>query len=337
MQTRTIIRSTGRYTPNNVITNHDLSKWMETSDEWIQQRTGIQERRWVDQKDGCGPSDLGLEASKIALDRAGWKATDIDLIIFATLSSDLMFPGSGCLLQEKLGLDTTPALDIRQQCTGFIYGMATADAYMKAGLAKKILFVGAEVHSAGMDLTTRGRDVAVLFGDGAGALCLEAVETNENIGFMGASLHSQGKYAMQLYTEVPSFRCWPSVKKEWLDDGRQYPKMEGSAVFKHATRRMPEAAAEVLQKSGIKIEEIDLLIPHQANLRINQMVQKGLGLPDEKVFNNIMRYGNTTAASIPLALDEAYELGKVPKKATLMFVAFGAGFTWGGIAYKSPN
>lgn len=336
MSTRTVIRGTGRYVPKNVITNQDLTKWMETSDEWIRQRTGIEQRHWVDQKDGTGPSDLALEAAKIALDRAGWNATDLDLILFATLSSDLMFPGSGCLLQAKLGLETTPALDIRQQCTGFIYGMATADAYMKAGLAKKILFVGAEVHSAGMDISTRGRDVAVLFGDGAGAVCLEAVETQENVGLMGASLHCQGKYADQLYTEVPSFRCWPSVKKEWLDEGRQYPKMEGSAVFKHATRRMPETAAEVLEKAGLKVSDIDLLIPHQANLRINQMVQRGLGLPDEKVFNNIMRYGNTTAASIPLALDEAYELGKVPPKANLLFVAFGAGFTWGGIAYRTP-
>ncbi|HEY8278096.1 MAG TPA: beta-ketoacyl-ACP synthase III [Bdellovibrionota bacterium] len=336
MAIRTIIRSTGRFTPKNVITNKDMTQWMDTTDEWIQQRTGIETRRWVDKKDGVGPSDLALEASKIALDRAGWKATDLDLIIFATLSPDMLFPGSGCLLQEKLGLETTPALDIRQQCTGFIYGLATADAYMKAGMMKKILFVGAEVHSAGLDITTRGRDVAVLFGDGAAAVCLEGVETNENVGILSHSLHSQGKYATQLFTEGQSFRLWPSIKKEMLDEARQYPKMEGSAVFKHATRRMPEAAAEVLEKAGLKVSDIDLLIPHQANLRINQMVQKGLGLPDEKVFNNIMRYGNTTAASIPLALDEAYELGKVPKKATLLFVAFGAGFTWGGIAYRSP-
>ncbi len=337
MQTRTIIRSTGRFTPKNVITNNDLTKWMETSDEWIRQRTGIEERRWVDQKDGTGPADLAAEASKIALERAGWKPQDIDLIIFATLTPDLMFPGSGVLLQEKLGLETTPTLDIRQQCTGFIYGLATADAMIKSGYMKKILFVGAEVHSAGLDISTRGRDVAVLFGDGAAAVCLEGMETNEDVGILAASLHSQGKYAEQLFTELPSFRRWPSIKPELLAEARQYPKMEGPTVFKHATRRMPEAAKEVLEKAKLRIEDIDIMIPHQANLRINQMVQRMMGLPDEKVFNNIMRYGNTTAASIPLALDEAIELGKVPKKATMLFVAFGAGFTWGGIAYRSPT
>jgi 3-oxoacyl-[acyl-carrier-protein] synthase-3 len=334
---RTVIRSTGRFTPENIVTNEDLTKLMETSDEWIRQRTGIEQRRWVDKKDGIGPSHLAFEASKIALERAGWKATDLDLIIFATLSPDYLFPGSGCLLQDMLGLEITPALDIRQQCTGFIYGLTTADAYLKAGLAKKVLFVGAEVHSAGLDISTRGRDVAVLFGDGAGAVCLEGVETKENIGILASAIHSQGKYAGQLLVEGQSFRRWPSLRKEMLDEGLQYPRMEGSAVFKQATRRMPEAAAEVLAKAGLEVEDIDLLIPHQANLRINQMVQKGLGLPDEKVFNNIMRYGNTTAASIPLALDEAYELGKVPPRATLLFVAFGAGFTWGGIAYRSPT
>lgn len=334
MQTRTIIRSTGRFTPSRVVTNQDLTQWMETSDEWIRQRTGIEQRRWVEPKDGVGPSDLAYEASKVALDRAGWKAQDVDLILFATLSPDLMFPGSGVLLQEKLGLETTPTLDIRQQCTGFIYGFATADALIRAGYARKILFVGAEVHSAGLDISTRGRDVAVLFGDGAGAVCLEGIETKENVGLLAASLHSQGKYANQLFTELPSFRNWPSLTKEGLEEGRQYPKMEGSTVFKHATRRMPEAAHEVLEKAQLKIDDVDLMIPHQANLRINQMVQKQLGLPDEKVFNNIMRYGNTTAASIPIALDEAFELGKVPAKPTLLFVAFGAGFTWGGLAYK---
>jgi 3-oxoacyl-[acyl-carrier-protein] synthase-3 len=307
---------------------------METSHEWIVERTGIEERRWV--SPGETGSDLAAKASREAIERASIQPKDIDLIVYATLSPDFNFPGTAVFVQRQLGLREIPCLDIRQQCTGFIYGLATADAYMKAGMMKKILFVGAEVHSAGLDITTRGRDVAVLFGDGAAAVCLEGVETNEDVGILSHSLHSQGKYATQLFTEGQSFRLWPSIKKEMLDEARQYPKMEGSAVFKHATRRMPEAAAEVLEKAGLKVSDIDLLIPHQANLRINQMVQKGLGLPDEKVFNNIMRYGNTTAASIPLALDEAYELGKVPKKATLLFVAFGAGFTWGGIAYRSP-
>lgn len=335
MAIRTVIRSTGRYVPPRRITNKDLEQWMDTSDEWIRQRTGIEARHWVEGE--VGSSDLAYEAAKTAVKRAGWEAKDIDLIIFATLSPDIFFPGSGCLLQEKLGLETTPTLDIRQQCTGFIYGLATADAMIKTGYAKKILFVGAEVHSAGLDISTNGRDVAVLFGDGAGAVCLEGIETKENVGILGVSLHTQGKYANQLFVEAPVFRQQPSLTKEMLEQGRQYPKMEGPTVFKHATRRMPEAAAEALVNAGVKIEEVDLMIPHQANLRINQMVQKQLGLADEKVFNNIQRYGNTTAASIPLALDEATELGKVPVKATMLFVAFGAGFTWGGLVYRSPN
>lgn len=336
MGIRTVIRSTGRYVPPLVVTNDDLTQWMDTSDEWIRQRTGIEERRWVDRSGGVGASDLALEAAKVALARAKWKPEDLDLILFATLSPDLMFPGSGCLLQEKLGLETTPALDIRQQCTGFIYGLSTADAYIRSGLAKRILLVGAEVHSSGLDISTNGRDVAVLFGDGAGAVCLEAYETNENVGLLSFSLHSQGKYASQLMTEAPSFRCVPSINSAMMAQGRHYPTMEGPAVFKHATRRMPEAAQEVLEKAKVNPSEVDLMVPHQANLRINQFVQKTLGLPDEKVFNNIQRYGNTTAASIPLALDEAIEFGKVPAKATLLFVAFGAGFTWGGAVYRSP-
>ena len=337
MALRTVIRSTGRYVPPLVVTNKDLEQWMDTSDEWIRQRTGIEERHWVERGGSVGSSDLALEATKVALKRAGWDAKDVDLIIFATLSPDVFFPGSGCLLQEKLGLETTPTLDIRQQCTGFIYGLTTADAMIKSGYAKKILFVGAEVHSSGLDITTKGRDVAVLFGDGAGAVCLEGIETKENVGILGASLHSQGKYANQLLVECPSYRLQPPITPEMLAEGRQYPKMEGSTVFKHATRRMPEAAMEALEKSGVKLSDIDMMIPHQANLRINQMVQKQLGLPDEKVYNNIQRYGNTTAASIPLAYDEALELGKVPKKATMLFVAFGAGFTWGGLVYRSPS
>ena len=337
MSIRTVIRSTGRFVPPLVVTNNDLKQWMDTSDEWIRQRTGIEERHWVDRNGNVGASDLGFEATKIALDRAGWKATDLDLIIFATLSPDYYFPGSGCLLQHKLGLETTPAIDIRQQCTGFIYGMAMADAMIRSGQAKRILFVGAEVHSAGLDISTNGRDVAVLFGDGAGAVCLEGMEGSEDVGILGSTLHCQGKFSEQLMVEAPSFRLQPSINEKLLNEGRHFPKMEGPTVFKHATKRMPEAAEEALAKSRLSISDVDLMIPHQANLRINQMVQKQLGLPDSKVFNNIQRYGNTTAASIPLALDEAKELGHVPKKATLLFVAFGAGFTWGGLVYRSPD
>lgn len=336
MALRAIIKGTGRFVPEQVVTNHDLTQWMDTSDEWIQQRTGIEQRHWIDRKGNMGSADLAFAAAKKALAKAQWKPEDIDLIIFATLSPDYMFPGSGCILQQLLGLETTPTLDIRQQCTGFVYGLATADAWIRSGLAKRILFVGAEVHSSGLDISTNGRDVAVLFGDGAGALCIEALETEENVGILGISLHSQGKYAKELYTEAPSFRLVPSITPEMLAEGRHYPKMEGSTVFKHATRRMPEAALEALAKAKVDLSEVDLMIPHQANLRINQFVQKTLGLPDAKVFNNIQRYGNTTAASIPLALDEAIELNLVPARATLLFVAFGAGFTWGSIVYRSP-
>lgn len=337
MAIRTLIRSTGRYLPPEIITNEDLTQWMDTSDDWIQQRTGIKQRHWVSKKGDVGSSDLGFEASKIALQRAQWKPEDIDLIIFATLSPDYVFPGSGCLLQRKLGLSTTPALDIRQQCSGFIFGLQAADAYLRSGIAKKILFVGAEVHSAGLDISTRGRDVSVLFGDGAAAVCLEAEEVgNESVGIISSKVHSEGKHAEELFIEYPSFRKKPSISDSILAEGLQYPRMQGQTVFKNATRRMPEVAKEVLDAAGMTINDIDLVIPHQANLRINQFVQKALGIPDKKIFNNIERYGNTTAASIPLAYDEAKELGLVPKKATLLFLSFGAGFTWGGLVYKSP-
>lgn len=338
MAIRSIIKSTGRYVPPEIITNQDLTQWMETSDEWIQQRTGIKQRHWVSKDGDVGSSDLGYEAAKIALERAGWRPEDIDLIIFATLSPDYYFPGSGVLLQRRLGLSTTPALDIRQQCSGFVYGLNTADAYLRAGLAKKILFVGAEVHSAGLDISTRGRDVAVLFGDGAAAVCLEAEEhDSEDVGILAATMHCQGEHAEELLIEYPSFRKKPSMSSEILAEGLQYPKMQGQTVFKNATRRMPEAAKKVMEMTGLTVDDIDLVIPHQANLRINQMVQKQLKIPDNKIFNNIERYGNTTAASIPLALDEATEMGLVPAKATLMFLAFGAGFTWGGLIYRSPT
>ena len=335
MFTRTIIESTGRFVPSNVVTNEDLTKLMDTTDEWIQQRTGIKTRHWVEPnaKDGIGASDLGFEAAKVALKRAKWDAKEIDLIIFATLSPDYYFPGSGCLLQRALGLDTTPTLDIRQQCTGFLYGIATADAYIRSGMAKKILFVGAEVHSAGLDISTKGRDVAVLFGDGAAAVCLEGVETSEDVGILSSALHTQGEFAEKLFIQAPCFRFQPGLTQEMLDEGLQYPQMDGSLVFKHATRRMKEVAEVVIKKAGITIEDVDLMIPHQANLRINQIVQRSLKLPDKKVYNNIQKYGNTTAASIPLAM----ELGHIPPKATLLFLAFGAGFTWGGVVYRSPD
>jgi 3-oxoacyl-[acyl-carrier-protein] synthase-3 len=333
-----VIQGTGRYLPDRVVTNDDLSRWMDTSDEWIRQRTGIEERRWVSEEGNVGASDLGLAASKIALERAGWKPEDLDLIIFATLSPDINFPGSGCLLQSKLGLKSTPALDIRQQCTGFMYGLEIADAYIKSGYARKILLVGSEVHSTGLDISTRGRDVTVIFGDGAGAVCLEGVETDEHIGVLASSLHAQGDYADALILEAPASRLNPRLTKEMYDDARIYPKMDGRNVFKLAITRLPEVSRVVLEKAGLTIDAIDMVIPHQANLRINQSFQKSLNLPDERMYNNIQKYGNTTAGTIPIALDEVIEKKLIPEKgATVLFAGLGAGVTWGAMIYRFPG
>ena len=332
---KTIIKGTGRYVPPRLVTNDDLSQWMETSNEWIVQRTGIEQRYWVPEEGGVGASDLGLEASKIAMERAGWKPDEIDLIIFATLSPDLFFPGSGCLLAHKLGLTSTPALDIRQQCTGFLYGLATADAYIRSSLAKRVLLVGSEVHSTGLDISTQGRDVAVIFGDGAAAVCLEHVETdNKKAGVLAASLHADGSLAESLMTYAPASRENPRLDEQMLQEGKHFPVMDGRNIFKNAVRRLPQVAGEVLEKAGIPLEAVDLFIPHQANLRINQAFAKALDLPEGKVYHNIQRYGNTTAASIPLALDEAIEKGLLGSGSTVMFLGLGAGVTWGSVLYR---
>ncbi|MFP4039697.1 MAG: 3-oxoacyl-ACP synthase III family protein [Desulfosudaceae bacterium] len=333
---RTLIRGTGRFLPDRLVTNEEMTQWMDTTDEWIRKRTGIEQRYWINPEGETGASDLGLEASKIALDRAGWTAADVDLIIFATLSPDIFFPGSGCLLQHKLGLSSTPALDIRQQCTGFIYGLATADAYIKSGLAERVLLVGAEVHSTGLDITTRGRDVAVIFGDGAAAVCLEGVETDENVGVLASVLHAEGKYAESLVLEAPASRIYPErISHQMLEEGRHYPKMDGKRIFKLAVTRLPELTLEVMAQAGLStMDEIDLIIPHQANLRINEFYQLAMELPDGKVYNNIQKYGNTTAATIPLALDEVIEQGRYRKGDTVLFLGLGAGVTWGGNLYR---
>jgi 3-oxoacyl-[acyl-carrier-protein] synthase-3 len=331
---KTIIRGTGRYLPPRLVTNEDLTQWMDTSAEWIQQRTGIEQRYWVPEEGGMGAADMGLEASKIALDRAGWKPEDIDLIIFATLSPDIFFPGSGCLLQHMLGLETTPALDIRQQCTGFFYGMATADAYIKSGQANRVLFVGSEVHSTGLDVSTSGRDVAVIFGDGAGAVCLEGLETDAKVGILASTLHAQGEHADALMTEAPASRLSKRLTHEMLDQGRHYPKMDGRNVYRLALTRLPEVTYHTLEKAGVSLEAVDLIIPHQANIRINQGFQKALKIPEEKMYHNIQRYGNTTAGSIPSALDEALEKNIIGKSSTVLFAGLGAGVTWGAVIYQ---
>lgn len=333
---KSIIKSTGMFVPPNVITNHDLEKILNTSDEWIKQRTGIEQRYWIDQEGATGASDLGFEASKIALKNAGWKAQDLDFIIFATLSPDIMFPGSGCLLQAKLGLDSTPALDIRQQCTGFLYGLATADAYIKSGLAGKILLVGGEVHSSGLDKSARGRDLSVIFGDGAGAVCIEGVETDKHAGVLSSALHADGNLADALMTELPASRLPVRFPADIpFNDPRYFPVMDGPAIFKKAVRMLPKVINESLEKAQINLDDIDLIIPHQANMRINQALGQFLKLDDHKIFHNIQKYGNTTAASIPIALHEATEQGKIGKPGDIvLFTGLGAGLTWGSVIYK---
>jgi 3-oxoacyl-[acyl-carrier-protein] synthase-3 len=298
---------------------------METSDEWITQRTGIKERRWV--REGQGNSDLALEATQKALAKAGWKATDIEAIVYATLSADHMFPGDGCFLNAKLGIPGVPALDIRNQCSGFIYGLSVADAWIRAGQYRRVLLVGSEIHSTGLDVTTRGRDVAVIFGDGAGAALLEATD-DPGRGVLSTHLHADGRFAKELWTDAPGSRYHPRLQPRMLEDGSIFPHMEGQKVFKHAISKMPEAVREALRHNGLQAGDIKVLIPHQANLRIAEMVQRSLELRDDQVFNNIQKYGNTTAASIPLCLEEAVEARGVKRGDLVALAAFGAGFTW---------
>jgi 3-oxoacyl-[acyl-carrier-protein] synthase III len=323
---RTAIVALGTCVPDRVVTNEDLTRRMDTSDAWIRERTGIEERRWVDE--GTDNSDLALAATRQALDRAGWKATDIEAIVYASLSPDHMFPGDGCYLNGKLGLPGVPAIDIRNQCSGFIYGLSVADAWIRTGTYRRILLVGSEVHSTGLDVTTRGRDVSVIFGDGAGAALLEATD-DPGRGVLSCHLHADGRFTKELSTDAPGSRYHPRLQPRMLEDGSIYPHMEGQKVFKHAVSKMPEVVREALTRNGLTTADLKVLIPHQANLRISQMVQRSLELRDDQVFNNIMKYGNTTAASIPLCLDEAVTTLGVKRGDLVGLAAFGAGFTWG--------
>ena len=322
---RTRIVALGTHVPERVVTNEDLTQRMETSDEWIQQRTGIKERRWVDENTGA--SDLAYEATKKALAKAGWEAKDLDAIVYATLSPDYNFPGDACFLQAKLGIPGVPALDIRNQCSGFIYGLSVADAWIRSGQYKRVLLVGAEVHSTGLDVSTRGRDVAVIFGDGAGVALLEATE-EEGRGVLSTHLHADGRGGKDLWCEGPASIRHPRIDHQLLEEGRHYPKMEGQKVFKNAIVKMPEVVREALTKNNLSVSDIKVLIPHQANLRISEMVQRSLELRDDQVHNNIQKYGNTTAASIPLCLEEAVEVRGVKPGDLVAIAAFGAGFTW---------
>ena len=325
-----IIKGIGYYVPDNIVKNKDLEKIMDTSDEWIQERTGIRERRWVLENSDESTSSMGTEAAKKAIDNAGISPDQIDFIIFATLSPDYFFPGSGVLIQRNLGLKEVGALDIRNQCSGFIYALSIADQYIKSGMYKNILIVGSELHSGGLEKSTRGRNVSVIFGDGAGAVILQASDDLEK-GIMSTHLHSEGKYAEELAVISPATKKWIDKLVEDPDeDGSSYaPYMNGNFVFKNAVVRFMEVINEALVKNNLTKDDIDLLIPHQANLRISQFVQKQLALPNEKVYNNIMKYGNTTAASIPIALAEAIEKDMLNKGDVLCLAAFGSGFTWG--------
>jgi 3-oxoacyl-[acyl-carrier-protein] synthase-3 len=322
---RTIFAGVGHYLPERVITNQDLEKYMDTSNEWILERTGIHERRWV--TEGETISGLAMEATKIALERAGMQPQDIDLIIFASMESDYVFPGGGCFLQEKLELAGVPALDIRNQCSGFIYGLSIADQYIRTGTFKTVLLVGAEIQSTGLDLSTRGRDMAVLFGDGAGAAVLTASDNSER-GVLACKLHADGRFAKKLWGEWPSTSHHPRLSPEMLETDRIYPKMEGRYVFKHAVTRFPEVIWEALNEVGLGIEDVDLVVPHQANLRITEAVARKLGIGMDKVYSNIHKYGNTTAATIPICLSEAWQEKRISEGSLLALASFGSGFTW---------
>ena len=321
------IVSVGHYLPERVVTNSDLTALMDTTDEWIQQRTGIRERRYSD--GWTGGADMGAAAAQEALERAQLSVSDIDCVLFATLSPDIDMPASACLLQDRMGMAGIPAFDVRNQCSGFLYGLAIADAFIKSGTHEHVLLVGAEVHSTGIDLTTRGREVAVIFGDGAGAIVL-GPENDPQRGILATRLHAQGRFAEKLWLESPASRSRPRLTEEMISgpDARMFPQMEGRYVFRHAVTRFPEVIQEVLDTQALSPTDLALLIPHQANLRISQMVTLGLELPEEKVFNNIQRYGNTTAGSIPIALYEALEEGRIRDGDLVCLAAFGAGFTW---------
>jgi 3-oxoacyl-[acyl-carrier-protein] synthase III len=329
---RSTILGIGHYVPSKVVTNDDLAKLMQTSDEWIVQRTGIKERRYIEHS-GIGASDLAVPASKMALEHAGLTEKDIDAIIFATLSPDHNFPGSGCFLGHKLGLGGVPALDVRNQCSGFLYGLSIADAWVRAGMYKNVLLVGAEVHSTGIELADRGRDVAVLFGDGAGAAIIGAA-TDPDQGLKSIELHADGAGAKELWLEAPASAYDPRLTKEMIDEGKHFPAMNGKQVFRWATEKMPEVAKAALDEAGITAADLDLFVPHQANLRINQMVGAKLGIPEAKTVANIEKYGNTTAATIPLGLSEAWREGRVRRGSNVLFAAFGSGFTWGAAVLK---
>jgi len=343
------IAGIGMYVPSNVVTNNDLTKYMETNDEWIQERTGIKERRYAHRTEET-TTTMGVEAAKIAIERAGITAQDIDFIIFATLSPDYYFPGCGVLVQRAMQMKEVGALDIRNQCSGFVYALSVADQFIKTGMYKNILVIGSEKHSFGLDFSTRGRNVSVIFGDGAGAVVMQPTE-KEGQGILSTHLHSDGESAeiLAMYNPGSHANHWGTkdyasfddaeisqmfMSHQMIDNAQNFPYMDGPAVFKKAVVKFPEVIMESLHRNGYESTDINMLIPHQANLRISQFVQQKLKLQDHQVYNNIMNYGNTTAASIPIALCEAWEKGMIKEGDLVCLAAFGSGFTWASALMK---
>jgi len=346
---RSKIAGTGMYIPDNVYSNNDLARYMDTSDEWIQERTGIKERHFAS-RTGETTTTMAVEAAKIAIERAGISPQDIDFIVFATLSPDYYFPGCGVLLQRAMKMKEIGALDVRNQCSGFIYALSVADQFIKTGMYKNILVIGSEKHSFGLDFSTRGRNVSVIFGDGAGAVVLQPTE-QENQGILSTHLHSDGESAEILAMFNPGTHAnhWTPTKladfndaeigdmfmsDKMVEKAQNFPNMDGPAVFKKAVVKFPEVIMEALAANGLEPKDIDMLIPHQANLRISQYVQQKLGLRDDQVHNNIQQYGNTTAASVPIALCEAWQQGKIKEGDLVCLAAFGSGFTWASALLK---
>ncbi|MGQ0738900.1 MAG: 3-oxoacyl-ACP synthase III family protein [Bacteroidota bacterium] len=347
---RSKVAGIGMYVPANVVTNNDLLKYMDSSDEWIQERTGIKERRYAHRTKET-TTTMGVEAAKIAIERAGIIPQDIDFIVFATLSPDYYFPGCGVLLQRAMQMKEIGALDVRNQCSGFVYALSVADQFIKTGMYKNILVVGAEKHSFGLDFSTRGRNISVIFGDGAGAVVLQPTE-DPNRGILSTHLHSDGNNAeiLAMYNPGTHANHWANGQKladfseaeigemfmshDMIDKAQNFPNMDGPAVFKVAVEKFPAVIKEALEANNLQTSDLRLLIPHQANLRISQFVQKKLGLRDDQVYNNIQQYGNTTAASVPIALCEAWQEGKIKEGDLVCLAAFGSGFTWASALLK---
>ena len=327
---KTKIAGIGYAVPERVVTNHDLEQLMETSDEWIVSRTGIQERRWVEE--GQGTSELAVEAARRALDDAQVPPQEVDLVICATLTSDYFFPGIGAQVQHELNLDTVGAFDIKAACSAFIYALSCGDQFIKTGQCQNVLIIGAEVQSTALNVTTEGRDMSVLFGDGAGAALLQRSHSDSCI--LSTHLHCDGRYLKELWCEAPASRAHPRLSQKMLEEGRQYPKMNGREVFRHAIVRFPEVIHEALDANQLTLDDIAQVIPHQANLRITQMVARRLGVTLDMVYSNIHKYGNTTGASIPIALCEARSEGKFTNGDVIILAAFGSGFTWASAAIR---